>query len=269
MNTDERPTSRAVADQLREAIRSGVYAPGSTLPTDTQLAEQYGCNRSTVARAITELAVDGLLTKSLHQRGAVVSQFREKIVRDATSRYQRGQREEAGADGLPARGAAAAELARLGLISRSETAVYRGAPPAHIAELLGVESVGETVVVRARRMLAASGPQDPATPTQLADTYIPGQLAFGTILEQEQTGTGGMISRLADLGYAQATVTEEIDVRSPTPEEAVSLAISPEQQVFEILHIAATAEGQIVEITRHVMPKGLWKLRYTWPLDQN
>jgi GntR family transcriptional regulator len=268
MTTEERPSYRAVADRLREAIRSGEYAPGSTLPTDTQLAEMHGCNRSTVAKALAELATDGLIMKALHQRGAVVSQIREKITRDATSRYQRGQREEVGPDGQPARGAAGAELARLGLISKSETAVYRGTPPPHVAELLGVSAEGETVVVRARKMLAATGPDDRGMPTQLADTFIPGDLAFGTVLEQENTGAGGMISRLADLGHAQVAIAEEIDVRSPTPEEAASLGISGEQNVFEILHIASAADGRVVEVTRHVMPKGLWRLRYSWPLDQ-
>jgi len=265
---EERPSFRAVAERLREAIKAGQYPPGSTMPTDTKLAELFQCNRTTIAKALSELAAEGLVTKPPRQQGALVNPIREKIVRDGTSRYQRGQREEVGVDGVPARGAAGAELARLGFISKSETAVYRGAPPPHVAELLGVESTGETVVVRARRMLAATGPSDPGTPTQLADTYIPGELAFGTVLEQENTGSGGMISRLADLGYAQSSITEEIDVRSPTAEEAAALGISPEQSVFEILHIASTASGQIVEITRHVMPRGLWKLRYSWPLDQ-
>lgn len=267
MNED-RLTFRAVAALLRKAIQAGEYAPGSTLPLDVELAKRYGSNRATVGKALAELAADGLITKAPHQRGAVVSQIREKITRDATSRYQRGQREEVGPDGLPARGAAGAELARLGLISKSETAVYRGAPPAHVASLLGVATEGETVVVRARKMLAANGPDDRGMATQLADTYIPGDLAFGTVLEQENTGAGGMISRLADLGHAQTTITEEIDVRAPTADEAASLGISVEQNVFEVLHIASTATGRVVEVTRHVMPKGLWRLRYSWSLDQ-
>jgi GntR family transcriptional regulator len=267
MNED-RPTFRAVAGMLRDAIKSGEYPPGSTLPTDVELATRYGSNRATVGKALIDLASDGLVVKNPHQRGTLVSQISEKVVRDGTARYQRSSREEVGADGLPARGAAGAELARLGLISKSETAVYRATPPAHIAHLLGVADTGETVVVRARKMLAATSPTDPGTPTQLADTYIPGDIAFGTVLEQEQTGAGGMISRLAEMGHAQATITEEIDVRSPTPEEAQALTISAEQNVFEILHIAADSTGRIVEVTRHVMPKGIWKLSYSWPLDQ-
>lgn len=269
MTTEEqRPSYRAVADRLREAISSGAYAPGETLPTDTKLAGLYGCNRSTVGKALADLAADGLISKPAYQRGAVVSRIQGKVTRDATLRYQRVQREEAGPDGLPARGAADAELARLGLVSKAETVVYRGAPPAHIAELLGVDAAGETVVVRARRMLAATSPDDRGTPTQLADTYIPGSLAFGTVLEQEHTGSGGMISRLADMGYAQARITEEIDVRAPTAEESAALEISADQQVYELLHIATTATGQVVEVTRHVMPKGLWRLRYSWEIDQ-
>lgn len=269
MTTDERPSYRAVADRLREAIASGVYAPGESLPTDTKLAEQYGCNRSTMSKALNDLAADGVITKPYYQRGAVVSRIQSKITRDGTSRYQRVHREETRPDGMPARGAADAELARLGLISKTETAVYRGAPPTHIADLLGVEATGESVVVRARKMLAATGPGDRGTPTQLADTYIPGALAFGTVLEQEHTGAGGMISRLADLGYAQALITEEIDVRTPTSEEATALEISADQVVYELLHIATTASGQVVEVTRHVMPRSMWRLRYSWALDQN
>lgn len=267
--SDDRPTFRAVADRLRQAIQSGEYAPGSTLPNDVQLAKTYDSNRVTVAKALAELAADGLVAKTPHQRGSVVTRILQKITRDSTERYQRGRREETGPDGAPARGAAGAELARLGLISKSETAVYRSSPPEHIAQLLGVGTEGETVVVRARRMLAATTPDDRGMPTQLADTFIPGELAFDTVLEQENTGAGGMISRLADLGYPQASITEEIDVRPPTPEEATALEISAEQQVFEILHIATTSAGRAVEVTRHVMPKGLWRLRYTWAIDQD
>lgn len=49
---------------LREAIQSGVYPPGSTLPSTRSLAEQFGINRNTATKIYHELASDYLLRLS-------------------------------------------------------------------------------------------------------------------------------------------------------------------------------------------------------------
>jgi DNA-binding FadR family transcriptional regulator len=50
-----------VAEQLRELIAAGVLAPGQRLPTEAQLAEQFGVSRATVREALRLLAAHNLV----------------------------------------------------------------------------------------------------------------------------------------------------------------------------------------------------------------
>ncbi|MGY5779304.1 phosphonate metabolism transcriptional regulator PhnF [Rhizobium sp. LEGMi135b] len=50
-----------VAEELRRAIDGGRHAPGSRLPSERALSEQFGVSRVTMRRAIAELEGKGLL----------------------------------------------------------------------------------------------------------------------------------------------------------------------------------------------------------------
>ena len=62
---------RQVATVVRERIESGSYPPGSQLPTEASLVEEFGVARDTVRRAMALLAEDGLVVTS-HGRGSYV-----------------------------------------------------------------------------------------------------------------------------------------------------------------------------------------------------
>ncbi|WP_230885254.1 UTRA domain-containing protein [Planomonospora sp. ID82291] len=174
------------------------------------------------------------------------------ILRNATSRYHAATRDTG-------RGAFDVEVRALGREPRIETSIERIAPPAPVAEILGV-STDEVTVVRARRM----GADD--FPVQIADSYIPVDIAEGTALEQPDSGPGGIISRFRELGYAQVRITERISVRPPTAEEAAFLKMTEDQRVYEITHIGRTEDGRAVEVCLHVMPTHLWTLEYDWDI---
>ena len=50
-------------DTLLEQIRSGVFAPGSKLPTESELIDLYGVSRMTVRRAVDDLRRDGIVER--------------------------------------------------------------------------------------------------------------------------------------------------------------------------------------------------------------
>ncbi|MFV0277908.1 MAG: FadR/GntR family transcriptional regulator [Parahaliea sp.] len=50
-----------VADQLRELIRQGTPAPGERLPSERDLAEQFGVGRPTIREAMIALEIAGLV----------------------------------------------------------------------------------------------------------------------------------------------------------------------------------------------------------------
>ncbi|MEW1754725.1 GntR family transcriptional regulator [Streptomyces angustmyceticus] len=256
--TSNRPAYRAVADQIRTAIEAGTYAPGAQLPGDMTLAKQFDTSRATVGSAIRLLQAEGYLIKK--GRNYAVSPLLKKILRDANVRYRKKNR-EAGPDGQPSGGAFASEVKALGMRAGSDVTVDRVVPPAKVAELLDVPATEASVLSRARRMTADD------IPVQLATSYIPGDIAFDSPLENVDTGAGGMISRLAEMGFPQAEVTEEINVRTPSPEEVEELALTEDARVYELLHIARTAEGRSVEVAVHIMPTSVWTLRYGWEID--
>ncbi|AXE86879.1 Mannosyl-D-glycerate transport/metabolism system repressor MngR [Streptomyces sp. Go-475] len=62
MNGSRRLSSQEIADHLRERIRTGELKPGDRLPTQAELAEQFGVERGAVRQALRALQEDGLLT---------------------------------------------------------------------------------------------------------------------------------------------------------------------------------------------------------------
>ena len=62
MPAQVRPAAyRALAAQLRDAIRNGEYADGRQLPTEAQLSVSYSVSRQTVRRAMQDLVSEGII----------------------------------------------------------------------------------------------------------------------------------------------------------------------------------------------------------------
>jgi hypothetical protein len=102
-------------------------------------------------------------------------------------------------------------------------------------------------------------------PTQIADSYYPWSIARDSIaLLQADAGKGGSYSRLAELGHAPARFTEDVKVRMLTDADQRTLDLEGTQPVFEIWHVAYTAEDHPIEVCIHVMPGHVWTLRYGW-----
>ncbi|MFG3709235.1 GntR family transcriptional regulator [Micromonospora sp. NPDC047670] len=55
------PAWRQLADAIRDRIARGAYPPGSRLPSETHLGQEFGLGRTTVRRAVAALRADGLV----------------------------------------------------------------------------------------------------------------------------------------------------------------------------------------------------------------
>ena len=62
---------RRLAGQLRDAIRAGIYPPGSRIPSLTQLGEDTGFAVETIRRAMSVLEGEGLVQR-VQGRGTFV-----------------------------------------------------------------------------------------------------------------------------------------------------------------------------------------------------
>ncbi|GAA3410010.1 GntR family transcriptional regulator [Streptosporangium vulgare] len=244
-------TYRDIAEDLRKSIRSGTYAPGKTLPSETALAADYGVSRSLVNKALQLLAVEGLVRP--RQGDGTRVTWLPPLSRSG-ARYRRDTREHEGA-----KGAFDAEIRAIGLEPQHEISVTRMPAPDDISVLFGLSEI--TVVRRSRRLLASG------IPVSLVVSYMPADIAVGTALEEpEPVIVGGIKSLYASLGHPQVEADERILVRLPTDEEAEKLEISAERPVFDILHTGRTADGRTVEVTTTVTPTSYLIIESTFPL---
>ncbi|MCH0566083.1 winged helix-turn-helix domain-containing protein [Streptomyces sp. MUM 2J] len=62
MNSSTRHSPQEIADALRARIRAGDLKKGDRLPTQAELADEFGVERGTVRQALRALQEDGLLT---------------------------------------------------------------------------------------------------------------------------------------------------------------------------------------------------------------
>jgi GntR family transcriptional regulator, histidine utilization repressor len=66
MSTDpitERTTFRDVKAEILRRITDGLWGPGTLLPGEVDLAEEFGCSRTTINRAMREISDQGLLDR--------------------------------------------------------------------------------------------------------------------------------------------------------------------------------------------------------------
>jgi GntR family transcriptional regulator len=73
-----KPIADQVEDLLRGRIREGAYAPGSRMPSESELSEELGVSRATVRTALAKLAVKGLILRKQGD-GTYVNARVEKI----------------------------------------------------------------------------------------------------------------------------------------------------------------------------------------------
>jgi GntR family transcriptional regulator len=233
---------------VRSRIDDGTYPAGSLLPSEPRLADELGVSRVTVNRAITLLRSSGDV-KVRRGSGTYVRSL-PRILRDTKKRYAARHH---------GTGAGEVEVTSLNLRSRTEyREIGRTKPPERVGAVLDLGK-GEQALVR-RRVLYAND-----EPTQIADSYYPWSIAKDSKpLLQADAGKGGSYSRLAELGHAPVRFTEDVTVRMPTDDEQRALDLEGTQPVFEIWHVAYTAEDRPVEVCIHVMPGHLWTLRYGW-----
>lgn len=61
--TEEQPVYQRVKGAILDRIRAGEWRPGQRIPSETELAEAFGCARMTVHRSLRELANEGVVER--------------------------------------------------------------------------------------------------------------------------------------------------------------------------------------------------------------
>lgn len=90
---EKQPKYEYIKNALIEAIHSGKYSPGSELPSENELTEQYDVSRITVRRAIDELYRAGYIEKKQGKRGYVRETAKEQELTTISSYTEEIQRQ--------------------------------------------------------------------------------------------------------------------------------------------------------------------------------
>jgi GntR family transcriptional regulator len=235
-STSDRPVYKQIADILHEQIDAGTFVPGARLPSESELIERFGTARATVRRALGRLTNEGLVY-SKRGVGVFVRQPPPAVM--VTQRAKRLERRHR-ANG---KGALKWEADRMGLdLDQEILALAEVAAPTTVAEHLGIEE-GEMVFVRRRREWITT-PSHLRVPTQLADSYLPLDIAQGRIRE-ENTGPGGTYARIEQAGHRLTHFVEHLKFRMPTSDEARSLRIGLGIPVVDFVRVAHTMDRPV------------------------
>lgn len=244
----DRAVYQQIADVLRERIRTGTYAPGSKLPSETELLTEFDVTRQTVRRGLAVLQQEGL-TEASRGKGVFVREI-PPVIAVRNSRFSRAARREG-------KGALAAEADALGLEWRSEEigSVETVTLPPAVAAVLGEDRA----VVKRRRMWVGGAP------TQLADSYVPETVDQVIGWSGGATAPGGIYGLLEQHGHEIVRFREELTVRHASPEEAVALELAPASPVVILTRHAIDQHGRVVEFFDSVAAGD--KHRYVYEFD--
>ena len=223
------PKYAQVIDELRRRIESGEYPPGSLLPSEHQLSDEFQIARPTVVRALRVLRQDGWIEtqqgKGSFVRGRPALAGLESQ-RTGEEALNRDESREPG------------DLIEAGISS----------PPPRVVALLG--SAGDGEVLARRHVVRQDGEA-----SELITWWVPAALAEGTDLAGTEPIHGGVRGHLSRRkGIRVDHVLEQVVARHPTSQEARLLGVGKSAPMLAMYVAAREASGEPVLVLEVVMP---------------
>lgn len=127
--------------------------------------------------------------------------------------------------------------------------------PVFVAEAFGIDSGGP--VVERRRVVYLDD-----APMEVATSYYPAEIATGTALAEPHKIKGGAITALAALGYATASVVEEVVAGMPDEEIRRALAMDDGEPIITIYRVNRDASGYVFQAEIMTTAASTRRLRY-------
>ncbi len=223
-NADERqPKYLRIHSNLRQRITSGQWPPGRPLPSQRELADEFGVSVMTLRQALQLLTDDGLI-ETRHGSGTFTA---------ARYAYDLGHLRSFASD-LMAQGA---EITTKLLAAETST------PPPDVAARLGTP--GE--VLRLRRLRLSGG-----RPLIVQTSYLPAALAH--LARQEDLARLGLYTILAEHGLTIARAHESISPTTLGPHDARDLARRQRTPALLSHRVSFTAAGVPLIDDRALLP---------------
>jgi DNA-binding GntR family transcriptional regulator len=223
------PKYARVVAEIQRRIESGEYPPGSMLPSEHQLSDEFQIARPTAVRALRVLRQDGWIDtqqgKGSFVRGRPALAGLE-AQRPGEEALNRDESDEPG------------DLIEAGVTT----------PPARVATLLGLDG-GKAALAR-RRLVRRDGEA-----SEIVTWWVPSALADGTDLSGEKPIAGGVRAHLARRKNARVDhVVEQVVARHPTSQEAKLLGVGKTAAMLALYVTGRDASGAAVLVLELVMP---------------
>jgi GntR family transcriptional regulator len=238
------PAYRRIADSLRHDIEVGPLQGGDQLPTEQELAEEWGASRSTVREAIRFLVTRGLVEARPGQ-GTFVTKKITPIVTDLSATHDLGT----------------GETARYYIDVRRQNRRPRSTVPKVVIEAAGPVvaaelqlAPGSQVVCRHQQRFVDDEPY--SLQTSLYPMELLTDRGARRLIEASDIAEG-MIQYLRDeFGIEQVGYRDVITVRTPNATEADFFKLPEDGRiaVFENFRTSYDRDGKPIRVTVTVYP---------------
>ncbi|WP_346143255.1 GntR family transcriptional regulator [Nonomuraea recticatena] len=235
------PKYAQLVQTLQRRIEAGDYPPGSLLPSENQLIQEFGVSRPTVVAALRMLREQGWIDsqqgKGRFVRGrpamaSVESNRPGQAYLTTPEADTPGEVLEAGAVGVPNR----------------------------IGALLDVPQKAKAFL--RRRLIARDG-----GPTELVSLWLPLELSEGTDLTSGEPLAQGLREHLkARKGVRFDHVVEQITARMPSADEAKKLAMPKNTPLLAVFGAVRDASGRPLVVVEVLLPADRHELEDAYPV---
>lgn len=214
----QEPIYLYIRRKITERIERGDYAPGSVLPSENDLAEEFGVARLTVRNAIESLVERGLIRR-VQGKGTYVG-----LPWMETSTETGGFREMiSSANAVPS----------VRILARSK----RLAGP-YYAKLFGIEA--NDVLYTLRRLNSVDG-----EPVSLENAIIP--LRFFEGIEGVDVSVFSLYETYEMYGHKVGLIQEKLDIAALSPRDAGLLHVEPGSLALVLECLTHDEAGQVIE----------------------
>lgn len=147
--------------------------------------------------------------------------------------------------------------------SGTQRILSAGLEPAPLTIAGALEQQPGTPVVARQRLILLD-----EQPIEVTRSYWPVDVAANTPLTRTGKIRGGAVTLLTELGYEPGTVTEDIQTRPPTKEEAEALQLTDNSEwVLALTRTITTPDGRPYEVSVMVSPGRIGRLHYSMEVD--
>ncbi|MGX7825272.1 GntR family transcriptional regulator [Actinokineospora sp. 24-640] len=240
------PKYLQIANHYKDQITRGDLKPGDKLPSDRQIAQDWGVVRPTAEKAVKALQVQGIVER---RQGSGTYVLAQRVATRARELYSRAR-----------------QFGRIyapGWYAEIKAAEVVPAPD-YVAEALGLRTGDE--VIRRHRVTH----NDAGEPVETSVSWLDGGLVevAPRLVELERIRTGSVSYVESATGRVASHARDRVAARSASEDERATLGLSEgESAVLVYRHTVYDQDDRAVEFAEAVYPANVWAIEQAYPID--